>query len=147
MLSPIVQLLPEHWHPCFARHDHIDDNEHITSWGWSSRLQDESQESFTDIGGLGKQFRELREVCIFLIRILKKVIRATHQIIEHPLMSPELSLRVGIKLPKGVLLYGPPGTGKTFLARAVASYITNKVPRGCFFRCRWQVYWRKCPCS
>src|SRR6185369_16669339 len=44
-----------------------------------------------------------------------------HQVIELPLMNPELFLRVGIKPLKGVLLYGPPGTGKTLLARAVAS--------------------------
>lgn len=43
------------------------------------------------------------------------------QVIELPLISPELFLRVGIKPPKGVLLYGPPGTGKTLLARAVAA--------------------------
>lgn len=43
------------------------------------------------------------------------------QVIELPLLNPELFLRVGIKPPKGVLLYGPPGTGKTLLARAVAS--------------------------
>jgi 26S proteasome regulatory subunit T4 len=42
-------------------------------------------------------------------------------VIELPLLSPELFLRVGIKPPKGVLLYGPPGTGKTLLARAVAA--------------------------
>ena len=43
------------------------------------------------------------------------------QIIELPLLNPELFQRVGIKPPKGVLLYGPPGTGKTLLARAVAA--------------------------
>mmetsp|Transcript_1377 Transcript_1377/g.1648 ORF Transcript_1377/g.1648 Transcript_1377/m.1648 type:complete len:434 (+) Transcript_1377:238-1539(+) len=61
--------------------------------------------SFSDIGGLNEQIRELREV------------------IELPLTNPELFLRVGIKAPKGVLLYGPPGTGKTLLARALASNI------------------------
>lgn len=45
------------------------------------------------------------------------------QVIELPLLNPELFLRVGIKPPKGVLLYGPPGTGKTLLARAVASQV------------------------
>jgi 26S proteasome regulatory subunit T4 len=59
--------------------------------------------TFAGIGGLSEQIRELREV------------------IELPLMNPELYMRVGIKPPKGVLLYGPPGTGKTLLARAVAS--------------------------
>ncbi|KYQ92702.1 26S protease regulatory subunit S10B [Tieghemostelium lacteum] len=59
--------------------------------------------NYSEIGGLGPQIRELREV------------------IELPLMIPELFVRVGIKPPKGVLLYGPPGTGKTLLARAIAS--------------------------
>merc|ERR1719333_1258051 len=45
-------------------------------------------------------------------------------VIELPLTNPELFKRVGIKVPKGVLLYGPPGTGKTLLARAMASNMT-----------------------
>ena len=47
------------------------------------------------------------------------------QVIELPLLNPELFLRVGIKPPKGVLLYGPPGTGKTLLARAVAATLNT----------------------
>lgn len=70
---------------------------------YNMSLEDPGAVSFAGIGGLGDQIRELREV------------------IELPLMNPELFLRVGIKPPKGVLLYGPPGTGKTLLARAVAS--------------------------
>lgn len=49
---------------------------------------------------------------------------STHsQVIELPLMNPELFHRVGITPPKGCLLYGPPGTGKTLLARAVAKQL------------------------
>jgi 26S proteasome regulatory subunit T4 len=70
---------------------------------YNMSLEDPGGVSFAGIGGLGDQIRELREV------------------IELPLMNPELFLRVGVKPPKGVLLYGPPGTGKTLLARAVAS--------------------------
>ncbi|KAF8745525.1 hypothetical protein AX14_008940 [Amanita brunnescens Koide BX004] len=66
-------------------------------------LEDPGDASFAGIGGLGDQVRELREI------------------IELPLLNPELFQRVGIKPPKGVLLYGPPGTGKTLLARAVAA--------------------------
>jgi ATP-dependent 26S proteasome regulatory subunit len=54
--------------------------------------EDPGNISFAGIGGLSDQIRELREV------------------IELPLLNPELFLRVGIKPPKGVLLYGPPGT-------------------------------------
>lgn len=70
---------------------------------YNMSMEDPGGISFAGIGGLGEQIRELREV------------------IELPLLNPELFLRVGIKPPKGVLLYGPPGTGKTLLARAVAS--------------------------
>ena len=66
-------------------------------------MEDPGNISFSNIGGLSDQIREIREV------------------IELPLINPELFLRVGVKPPKGVLLYGPPGTGKTLLARAVAS--------------------------
>ncbi|KAG7394012.1 26S proteasome regulatory subunit 10B A [Phytophthora boehmeriae] len=67
--------------------------------------EDAGNVSFSSIGGLNEQIRELREV------------------IELPLTNPELFFRVGIKPPKGVLLYGPPGTGKTLLARALACNI------------------------
>ncbi|CAG7834632.1 unnamed protein product [Allacma fusca] len=67
--------------------------------------EDPGNVSYSAIGGLGEQIRELREV------------------IELPLMNPELFQRVGITPPKGCLLYGPPGTGKTLLARAVASQL------------------------
>jgi proteasome regulatory subunit len=60
------------------------------------------QENWKDIGGLGEEINELKEV------------------IELPLKNPELFKKVGIKPPKGVLLHGPPGTGKTLLAKAVA---------------------------
>jgi len=67
--------------------------------------EDPGNISYAEIGGLGDQVRELREV------------------IELPLNNPELFQRVGISPPKGCLLYGAPGTGKTLLARAVASQL------------------------
>jgi 26S proteasome regulatory subunit T4 len=67
--------------------------------------EDPGDVTYSAIGGLGEQIRELREV------------------IELPLLNPELFMRVGITPPKGCLLYGPPGTGKTLLARAVASQL------------------------
>ncbi|MEM0373416.1 MAG: proteasome-activating nucleotidase [Sulfolobaceae archaeon] len=59
--------------------------------------------TYSDIGGLSEQIRELREV------------------VELPLKNPEIFKKIGIEPPKGVLLYGPPGTGKTMLAKAVAN--------------------------
>ncbi|CAD5211358.1 unnamed protein product [Bursaphelenchus okinawaensis] len=67
--------------------------------------EDPGNISYAEVGGLAEQIRELREV------------------VELPLLNPELFKRVGITPPKGCLLYGPPGTGKTLLARAVASQL------------------------
>ena len=92
-------------------------------------LEDPGGATFAGIGGLGEQVRELREVRVLSgpnhpASIVRNLTARTHthsQIIELPLLNPELFQRVGIKPPKGVLLYGPPGTGKTLLARAVAA--------------------------
>lgn len=70
---------------------------------YNMSTEDPGDVSFEEVGGLGDQIRELREV------------------IELPILNPELFKRIGVKAPKGVLLYGPPGTGKTLLARAVAA--------------------------
>ncbi|MDL2261179.1 proteasome-activating nucleotidase [Methanimicrococcus sp. OttesenSCG-928-J09] len=59
--------------------------------------------TYDQIGGLGDQLREIREV------------------VELPLTKPEIFERIGIEPPKGALLYGPPGTGKTMIAKAVAN--------------------------
>merc|ERR1719378_1223230 len=68
--------------------------------------EDPGKISYNEVGGLTEQIRQMREV------------------VELPLTNPELFRRVGIKMPKGVLLYGPPGTGKTLLARAMAHNMT-----------------------
>jgi proteasome regulatory subunit len=59
--------------------------------------------SYSDIGGLDEQIRELRET------------------VELPLTKPEIFERIGIEPPKGILLFGAPGTGKSLLAKAVAN--------------------------
>lgn len=58
---------------------------------------------WNDVGGLEKAKEKLREL------------------VELPLLHPELFEKAGIKPSKGVLLAGPPGTGKTLLAKAVAN--------------------------
>jgi len=57
--------------------------------------------SFKDVAGLKEAKEELVEIVDFL-------------------RNPKKYLRMGAKIPKGVLLTGMPGTGKTMLARAVA---------------------------
>ena len=59
--------------------------------------------AYKDIGGLQTEIQRVREM------------------VELPLLYPEVFERVGICPPNGVLLYGPPGTGKTLIARAVAT--------------------------
>ncbi|MBS3122749.1 proteasome-activating nucleotidase [Candidatus Woesearchaeota archaeon] len=59
--------------------------------------------TWAEVGGLEAPINEIKEV------------------IELPLLKPELFKKIGITPPKGVLLHGPPGTGKTLLAKAVAN--------------------------
>ena len=56
---------------------------------------------FTDIAGLDEEKGELIEIVDFL-------------------KKPESYLKMGAKIPKGILLYGKPGTGKTLIAKAIA---------------------------
>lgn len=57
--------------------------------------------TFKNVAGLDEEKEELQEIVDFL-------------------KSPDKYLKVGARIPKGVLLVGPPGTGKTLLAKAVA---------------------------
>jgi len=56
---------------------------------------------FDDVAGVEEAKEEVQEIVDYL-------------------KFPDKYLRLGAKIPKGILLVGPPGTGKTLLARAVA---------------------------
>jgi proteasome regulatory subunit len=70
----------------------------------ASEIVDKPTVSYSDIGGLADQIREIREA------------------VEYPLLRSELYKKVGVDPPKGVLLIGSPGTGKTMIAKAVAHH-------------------------
>jgi ATPase family AAA domain-containing protein 2 len=50
-------------------------------------------------------------------------IDALKEMVQMPLLYPELFLKFHVTPPRGVLFHGPPGTGKTLLARALAASV------------------------
>lgn len=68
-----------------------------------ARLVDPTKQkvTFENVAGADEEKDELKEIVEFL-------------------KDPKKFVKMGARIPKGVLLVGPPGTGKTLLARAVA---------------------------
>ncbi|KAI1768661.1 AAA-domain-containing protein [Hypoxylon sp. FL1150] len=58
---------------------------------------------FSQVGGLQSHIDQLKEM------------------VQLPLLYPELFAKFHVTPPRGVLFHGPPGTGKTLLARALAN--------------------------
>ena len=64
-------------------------------------LDSKVKTTFKDVAGIDEEKKELEEIVDFLKNGAKYI-------------------KLGAKIPKGVLLVGPPGTGKTLMAKAVA---------------------------
>ena len=58
---------------------------------------------------------------------VSSILQTVRELIEYPLLHPEVYSHIGVEPPRGVLLHGPPGCGKTLLANAVAGSV------GCSF--------------
>ncbi len=69
----------------------------------AAEISEKPKVTYADIGGLEEQIKEIKEM------------------VELPLLNPEIFKKVGVDPPTGVLLVGYPGTGKTLLAKAVAN--------------------------
>lgn len=77
----------------------------MMNFGKSRARKDENtgknRVTFKDVAGLDEEKEDLEEIVEFL-------------------KNPGKFIKVGARIPKGVLLEGPPGTGKTLMAKAVA---------------------------
>ncbi|KAJ8120798.1 hypothetical protein ONZ43_g2587 [Nemania bipapillata] len=61
--------------------------------------------NFSQVGGMEGHIEQLKEM------------------VQLPLLYPEMFTRFHVTPPRGVLFHGPPGTGKTLLARALANSV------------------------
>lgn len=71
--------------------------------------------TFDEVGGLGDHINKLKEM------------------VQLPLLYPEVFKEKNMTPPRGVLFHGPPGTGKTLLARALSSTLSGSGQKVSFY--------------
>jgi ribosome biogenesis ATPase len=64
-------------------------------------------ERYSNLGGLNATLQQIKEL------------------VEYPLLRPEVYTHLGVQPPRGILLRGPPGCGKSHLANAIAGELGN----------------------
>jgi ribosome biogenesis ATPase len=64
-------------------------------------------ERYSNLGGMDATLQQIKEL------------------VEYPLLRPEVYTHLGVQPPRGILLRGPPGCGKSHLANAIAGELGN----------------------
>jgi transitional endoplasmic reticulum ATPase len=84
---------------------HATDGTHKDHKAENANLRFIPNTSFKDVGGIEDVLQNIREI------------------IELPIIKPELFEHLGIKPYRGILLWGEPGNGKTLIAKAIANEV------------------------
>ncbi|MCS7240600.1 MAG: ATP-dependent zinc metalloprotease FtsH [Candidatus Bipolaricaulota bacterium] len=91
----------------------------IAFWSWMMRRM-QGTSAFTFTQSRAKLVtKEYTKVTFKDVAGIDEVLEEVREIVDY-LKDPGRFVRLGAKIPKGILLVGPPGTGKTLLARAIA---------------------------
>jgi len=101
---PLIVLLAFVWYVFLRQFRSTGGPGGVLSFGKSRATlvtKEKTRKSFADVAGIEEAKEEVEEIISFL-------------------KNPRRFLRMGARIPKGVLLIGAPGTGKTLLAKAIA---------------------------